>query len=564
MIIGKRCVLAASVFMAMSSYAGMLDNPNAVFEHFPNVNVDAHVYRIAQKYSLGGVSDNCSRNIDWDRATPREMALWFRETLNVWVGDGKPVKTWRASNLIDMWTWHRFRTDAFWISTRLGERGKEMNPLICGLMRVKSYEVLKAICEEDDCARDLIIGIGLVCKDLPLTKRVAKELAPQSEVNWPVYALRIPIADARKLLGGREEFARLLSNLEIRAMKPGMERYDAIMQHISRFPDYTEEEMPRTSVALNTFAELGAVAGGDLANVGRFKEAMKVWLTHGGCPEDVALVSEQILDIDELKRFIDRYPWNPSLAEHGELRDMYSMNCTFCYGSERYLFINSAEEMRAYIRTIYAKRLMRIGRYNEAVEYFHRAEDRELAKRYQQLRREFDGSDQDAPTSRKVFCGLTLGALMREGADELFGTELEPDNMICDGRYPCRWAVDNKAIAAVRKIPEENRFHYRWRTADVYKRTGDLAGNSVGLEDRRRLQSFCYWVCGLLLRYSDPATAFVGYDFVRKETPELIAVFTYENWEEKRITAESYQVAPKAPSPYKEWLNKDDWINEIK
>lgn len=222
MIIGKRCVLAASVFMAMSSYAGMLDNPNAVFEHFPNVNVDAHVYRIAQKYSLGGVSDNCSRNIDWDRATPREMALWFRETLNVWVGDGKPVKTWRASNLIDMWTWHRFRTDAFWISTRLGERGKEMNPLICGLMRVKSYEVLKAICEEDDCARDLIIGIGLVCKDLPLTKRVAKELAPQSEVNWPVYALRIPIADARKLLGGREEYARLLSNLEIRAMKPGL------------------------------------------------------------------------------------------------------------------------------------------------------------------------------------------------------------------------------------------------------------------------------------------------------------------------------------------------------
>ncbi len=561
MIISKRSAFVAVLFAAMSSFAGVLDNPRVVFEHFPNVNVDAHVYRIAQKYSLGGVSGNRFRSIDWDRATPREMALWFRETLNVWVGEGQPVKMWRASNLIDMWTWHRFRTDAFWISTRLGERGKEMNPLICGLMRVESYEVLKAVCEEDDCARDLIIGIGLVCQDLPTAKMVAMELAPQSEVNWPVYALRIPIEEARKLLGGREEYARLLSNLEIRAMKPGLARYNAIMQHISRFPDYTEAEMPRTSIALNTFAELGAVAGGDLANAGRFKEAMEVWLTHGGCPEDVALVSEQILDEDELKRFIDRYPWNPSLAERGELRDMCSINCTFCYGRERYLFINSAEEMRAYIRTIYAKRLMRAGRYNDAIEYFHRAEDRELAKRYQQLRREFNGADQEAPTSRMVFCGLTLGALMRDGADELFGTELEPDNMICDGRYPCRWAVDNKAVASVRKIPEENRFHYRWRTADVYKRTGDLAGKAVGLEDRRRLQGFCYWVCGLLLRYSDPATAFVGYDFVRRETPELVATFTRENWEGKKITAESYQVAPKAPSPYKEWLDKNDWIN---
>lgn len=517
----KRSVFAALLFAAMSSFAGMLDNPRVVFEHFPNVNVDAHVYRIAQKHSLVGVPERRFRNLDWNQATPREIALWLRETLKVWVGEGEPVKMWRASNPIDMWTWHRFRTDAFWISTRLGERGKEMNPLICGLMRVKSYEVLKAVCEEDECARDLIIGIGLVCRDLPLAKRVAMELASQSEVNWPVYALRIPIEEARKLLGGREKYARLLSNLEIKAMKPGLSRYDAIMRHISRFKDYTKAEMPRTSVALNTFAELGAVAGGDLANAGRFKEAMEVWLTRGGCPEDVALASEQILDEDELKEFIDRYPWNPALAERGELRDMCSINCTFCYGGERYLFINSAEEMRAYIRTIYAKRLMRAGRYNEAVEYFHRAEDRELAKRYQQLRREFDGADQGAPTSRKVFCGLTLGALMRDGADELFGTELEPDNMICDGRYPCRWAVDNKAVASVRKIPEENRFHYRWRTADVYKRTGDLAGKAAALDDRLRLQGFCYWVCGLLLRYSDPATAFVGYDFVRRETPEI-------------------------------------------
>lgn len=62
----------------------------------------------------------------------------------------------------------------------------------------------------------MIVGIGLVCKALPFVKELAMELARQSAVNWPVYALRIPYKDAAKLLADKPEYAQLLSNLAIR------------------------------------------------------------------------------------------------------------------------------------------------------------------------------------------------------------------------------------------------------------------------------------------------------------------------------------------------------------
>lgn len=604
----NRLALSLAIALAaMRSLAGIFDNPNAVFEHFPNVNVDAHMLRVAKAHFAdireGRIPSDTNElakaqilpSLQWNTASDSQIARWFRETLHAWAIGGEPVKEWRISNKIDIWRWAGFRSDAFWTSQHLGSRDGEMNPLIAGLRRLdpncqwdyqdgyeqnadgsqdwnrpryayrvptNSYEVLKRICSEDACARDVIVGIGLVCKDLSLAKRVAMELAPCSEVNWPIYALRIPVEDARRILGGHKQYARLLSNLEIRAMVPGMARYDAIVRHMSQFPDYTEEDMPRTSVALNTNEELGAIAGYELAIAGRYRDALALWLDRGGCPEDVALVSEQILSLEELKKLIDEHPWKPKTTLRPRMSKMWSVYCSHNEGSGRYLITHSSDAMRAYVRTIYAKRLMRAGRYNEAVDYFHKSDDYVLAKRFLHLQKMFTCANPLSPIQNDIYCGLTLGALMRQGADRLFGTELEPDNMICDGRYACEWAVSNTVLASARKIPEKRRYHYRWRTADVYKRTGDLAGKMPGLEEQRRVQGFCYWMRGLILRYRDPSLAFEDYAFVRKETPDLIGKFIFAHWEGVAVTNESYQVAAKVQSPYKDWMRKDDWLQD--
>lgn len=442
-----------------------------------------------------------------------------------------------------------------------------MNPLLVGLFRIANdlgdspsqkerEQFIRRICAADVCARDLIVGIGLVNRDMPIVKKVAMELAPQSEVNWPVYALRIPQGEARTLLGGRREHARLLSNLEIRAMKPGAARIEAVRRHMATFADYTEAEMPHTSVALNTFAELAAIAGGDLVNAGRPKDALALWLKWGACPEDVALVAEQILSLEELREMIGRHPWKPirhlwtlPCVERPQSERVWAVHCSRTSPwPGRFLVVNAPEEMGGYVRTIYAKRLMRAGRRREAMPYFHRGEDYVRVVRYVQLAERFEAASIENPQPSDVYCGLTLGAFLRQNADALFGTELEPDNMICNGMYPCVWATNSPAVAAMRRISETNRFHYRWRTAEVYRRTADLAEKAGDLPDARRLWGFCHAFRGLLLRYGEPKLAYDHLEAVRRRLPELCRSF--------------YRDPKEVGAPYDGWLLKDNWLGD--
>ena len=47
----KQCFLLIFVSLIVNRvFSGALDNPRNVFEHFPNVNVDAHMLKIAQRH----------------------------------------------------------------------------------------------------------------------------------------------------------------------------------------------------------------------------------------------------------------------------------------------------------------------------------------------------------------------------------------------------------------------------------------------------------------------------------------------------------------------------------
>ena len=522
----QRCFLLILVSLIVNRvFSGALDNPRNVFEHFPNVNVDAHMLKIAQRHFADireGIVPSDTNELararqipllDWNHATPRRIAKWFRQTLHAWVIGGVPKKDWRDSNQIDKWCWAGFRSDAFWTSQHLGDRGYKMNPLIAGLRRLKpdsqweyadgyekkwdgtedwsrphytyvvptnSYEILKQVCAEDECARDVIVGIGLVCRDLPFAKELAMELAWQSEVNWPVYALRIQYKDAARFLADKQEYAQLLSNLAIREMEPGLKRCKAIRTHLARFSDYTEEDMPKTSIALNTHAELAAIAGADLVNAGDWISPVELWLTHGACPEDVALVAEQLLAVNDLKKVCNRFPLGAvkeGAYQHPRMKRPWSVYCSHNGGSGRYLIVEDGQTLRRYVRTILARRLMRAGREEEAIEWFDDSRDIILAQRYLQVKAIAEQGSTNV--MRRFNAYMTLGALMRQGADRLFGTELEPDNMICDGQYACEWAKHNEVLKGKRKIDETRRFHYRGRTADAYSQAGKLSGEDV-------------------------------------------------------------------------------------
>lgn len=632
--VSMKKVFFASMMVVLAlgaANAGALDNPTNVFEHFPNVNVDAHVLKIAQLHFqdiregiVPADTNELARArriplLDWNHANPRRIAKWFRHTLHAWAIGGEPYKEWRISNKIDMWRWTAFRSDAFWISQHLGERGHEMNPLIAGLRRLEpdsqwsyvngyeknpdgstdwerpiysyvvptnSYEILKQVCAEDECARDVIVAIGLVCKDLPLTKKLAMELARESEVNWPVYALRIPYAEAAKLLGDRPRYAQLLSNLAIREMKPGLQRCIAIENHLARFPDYTEEDMPKTSIALNTRAELAAIAGADRVNaedlISGIESGIELWLKYGGCPEDVALVAEQLLTINELKEVCRRFPMDDENdGPHLRMRRPWSVYCSHNNGSGRYLIVDGAQTLRRYVRQILAKRLMRAEREEEAIDWFDDSRDIVLAKRYLQVK---TIAEQDSTNVMRRFNAyMTLGALMRQGADRLFGTELEPDNMICNGQHACEWAKYTETLKGKRKIDETRRFHYLWRTADCYFKAGDvLTHDIIGslinaqangtcydavLANRmpdRLLRDFAFWNHGDILRYRDPKRAYAleSYYQVTQPVTGVIGLFSVTNSVGVVVTNEAWQVAAKLPSPFQEWRRKDNWLGD--
>lgn len=625
----KELVILVSALYVGVVNAGSLDNPTNVFEHFPNVNVDAHMLKIAQQH-LQDIRDGTmpvdtnelarARRIpllDWNHATPQQIAGWFRRTLHAWAVGGEPRKEWRVSNQIDIWRWATFRSDAFWTSQHLGERDCEMNPLIAGLNRLdpcsqweyehgyeknwdgtedwrrphytyvvptNSYEILRRVCTEDECAMDVIVGIGLVCQSLPLAKKLAMELARKSEVNWPIYALRIPYADAVKLLADKPEHAQLLSNLAIREMKPGRERANAIMKHITEFPDYTQEDMFETSIALNTYAELAAVAGCDLVRAGDFGAAMNLWLTYGGCPEDVALIAEQVMTLARLRRLCDLFPLSPIRgfpSAHPGMRRPRSIYCSHNGGSGRYLIVDDAQTLRRYVRTILAKRLMRAGREEEAVEWFDDSRDIILAKRYLHVKLLAEHSSTNIMQRFNAY--MTLGALMRQGADRLFGTELEPDNMICDGQHACEWAKNDERLRQKRNIIETKRFHYRWRTAACYFEAGDKLDDNINeslgnaldngtcwsavltnrMPDRLR-RDFAFWNVGDILRYRDSERAYDIDVYYRVTQPitGVIGLFSATNSVGAVETNQAWQIASKLPSPFKEWYRTDNWLGD--
>lgn len=196
---------------------------------------------------------------------------------------------------------------------------------------------------------------------------------------------------------------------------------------------------------------------------GDYVEALR--LLHGGGQywNDAAHVAERVLSVDELKAYVDANVAEPKPAPKPAEGEWAPAN---------------PDQL---LRSLLGRRLLRVGRYEEAPAYFT-PELRETATAYAKARLE-------APKLGRIERAEALfraAKLARESGMEILGAELSPDAAVYGGGYeiyaPVALAEQDKKlvgadeiqrVAASQVLPDQ-RFHYRYVAADLANQAADL------------------------------------------------------------------------------------------
>ncbi len=211
---------------------------------------------------------------------------------------------------------------------------------------------------------------------------------------------------------------------------------------------------------------------------------------------DVAYIAERILTIDELKKFVDALPATPVPKKSERVDDDD--------------FVLTSDPVRD-LQWLLARRLMRAGRYGEALAYFEAAQARKPADADEPVNplaeaKEYiaalEAVDKTRPWQNvtRAEALLNLAALTRKHGMELMGTEGFPDMEALGGDFaygagqksPRGWAgadrYDDSSVSKsdvllgpdeIRRFdasaPKPNvRFHYRGIAADQALAAADL------------------------------------------------------------------------------------------
>ncbi len=357
---------------------------------------------------------------------------------------------------------------------------------------LENAERIRKMCKEDPAVRDMIVAFGLT-SDMSDAKKVAWEFARQSKVNQLLLAMYLPHEEAIEVLKNMPEH-QALRDQRILLKLTGKAKVEAIDRHIARFPEQTKAESDRWGYALLKHSELQAMAGAYFFRNGNMNAAAERW-ANGATAEDMALITEQVMSTEELIAFCNKYFALPVLDEQkihgGSCAREYSPN----YNAGHSCVMNKAQ-LNYIVRNILARRLMREDRWEEAEKYFTGSITRGYAQRFFAAKKIVDSPD--AALQAKIIAALNMAALMRFHGDILYGTFLEPDNLICQNRNACVWGTVHKNIKLVK--PDLPRYSYRYKAAEMY---AEIARNT----NDKTLQAHALWTAGTILKYRAPALA---------------------------------------------------------
>ncbi len=187
---------------------------------------------------------------------------------------------------------------------------------------------------------------------------------------------------------------------------------------------------------------------------------------------DVADIAERVLTVDELKDFVDKHAPTPTTPLKPVNPDEYN-------GQQ------ITQEVQ--LRELLARRMMRAGRYQEAVSYF-------AIPNYRQAAQEFAdrlnaAKDKTADKTARAKAYYQAAVLLRSQGLEFAGYEMTPDYAIYGAGYSYlgdafnthdlqhkSWISAAEAVRAAKSLPEtDNRFlHYRWQAVDLAQKAADL------------------------------------------------------------------------------------------
>ena len=367
----------------------------------------------------------------------------------------------------------------------------------------ESIENLRKMCQKDPAMRDLIVLTGLTNTMTTDARKVAWEFYKESVINYPVAATRLPWKEGVKLLENQPEHRALRDTLIIQNTT-GQEKIDAIDKYIA---DYlSKSDCKSEFYGLYDRQYLNALAGAELFYAGKPHEAAERWLK--GChAADIAAVAEQVMTVDELKKFCDKHFPTPVLLEEGvDFRN---------YQEQDYSLLKKPEELNFLLRNLLARRLMRAGRFEEARAYFTGVHTRKRSEKFFALQKILNSPS--VSKSEKTIAMLNMAALVRFDGDRLFGTYLEPDNLICKNRYAYTWGKNQKSVKLNKeKLP---RYSYRYRAAKLYEKAADMTSD-------RKIKALALWTAGSILKNLSPRTA----DYYFKRLYAVAPEMTEKNW----------------------------------
>lgn len=257
---------------------------------------------------------------------------------------------------------------------------------------------------------------------------------------------------------------------------------------------------------------------------GEFVPALDA-LLRAGFWQDAAHVAERVLQVDELKAYVDaQWPVLKGEAAKAEATEPDSPH--------------SPRIQRERIRFLLARRLTRLHRGQQATAYY--------PTRLQPTQQQFlallrGGEDASRPARDRARSWFGAAWMARTNGLELLATELSPDAAIYDGDYEAdpdsdaRVTSTNRIVrptpAEVERIrastPEPNqRFHYRYQAAALAWEAARLLPNNDP-ETALMLYHGGSW-----LKYRDPKTADVFYKALvrRCRKTELGAEADRQRW----------------------------------
>ena len=243
---------------------------------------------------------------------------------------------------------------------------------------------------------------------------------------------------------------------------------------------------------LNTqtaWAELGIL----LVRNGRYSDAANAF-SHAGSWQDLAYILERLLTIEELLEWVETYPSPSSEAEY-------------------------ARADHQQVNALIARRLMREGKFHQALDFFDAAH-RNKAQAYIDAMRAAHDTSSQAQQRAKYF--WTAAEIMRHSGIDLFAVELAPDYAWWDGNpgylediadfrsRPTNY-FETPDLTGIHgdehmrlywsRLRPNKRFHYRYRAAELAEIAAGLLPNNS--EDAARI----YLTAGGWLKNRDPDTA---------------------------------------------------------